>query len=97
MTEEDYLLLNDLKTNTQQLFKGFNVLENEKKLLEEKILNLKKEIEILEQEKSELSRRNEQLKVATQLLSQNEERQEAKQKINFLVREIDKCIALLNK
>jgi chromosome segregation ATPase len=97
MTEEDYLLLNDLKTNTQQLFKGFNVLENEKKLLEEKILNLKKEIEMLEQEKSELSRRNEQLKVATQLSSQNEERQEAKQKINFLVREIDKCIALLNK
>ncbi len=97
MTEEDHLLLKDLKTNTQQLFKGFNALENEKCLLEEKILNLKSEIKTLEQEKSELSRKNEQLKVATQLLSENEERQEAKQKINFLVREIDKCIALLNK
>jgi len=97
MTEEDHLLLKDLKTNTQQLFKGFNALENEKSLLEEKILNLKSEIKTLEQEKSELSRKNEQLKVATQLLSENEERQEAKQKINFLVREIDKCIALLNK
>ncbi len=97
MTDEDRLLLNDLKANTQQLFKDFNELENEKRLLEEKILNLKKEIEELEQEKSDLSRTNVKLKIATQLLSEKEESKEAKQKINFLVREIDKCIALLNK
>ncbi|MCY1723139.1 hypothetical protein OU798_22515 [Prolixibacteraceae bacterium Z1-6] len=97
MTEEDHLLLNNLKTNTQRLFKGFNVLENQKKLLDEKILSLKHEIKLLEKEKSELSRKNEKLKIATQLLSGNDERKEAKQKIDFLVREIDKCIALLNK
>ena len=97
MTEEDQLLLNDLKANTQQIFKEFNQLENEKNLLEKKILSLKNEIEILEQEKSELGRKNEQLKIATQLISINEDNREAKQKINFLVREIDKCIALLNK
>lgn len=97
MTEDDQLLLNDLKANTQQIFKGFNQLENEKKMLKEEILNLKNEIEKLEQEKSELGRRNEQLKIATQLISVNDDNREAKQKINFLVREIDKCIALLNK
>lgn len=97
MTEEDQLLLNDLKANTQQIFKEFNQLENEKSLLEEKILSLKNEIELLKQEKSEFGRRNEQLKIATQLLSVNDENKEAKQKINFLVQEIDKCIALLNK
>ena len=97
MTEEDQLLLNDLKANTQQIFKGFDQLEKEKNLLEEKILSLKNEIEKLEQEKSEMGRRNEQLKIATQLLSVNDENKEATQKINFLVREIDKCIALLNK
>lgn len=97
MTEEDKLLLNDLKANTQQIFKEFNRLENDKKMLEEKILSLKNEIEILEQQKSELGRKNEQLKIATQLLSANDGKREAKQKIDFLVREIDKCIALLNK
>lgn len=97
MTEEDQLLLNDLKANTQQIFKEFNQLENEKSLLEKKILSLKNEIELLKQEKSEFGRRNEQLKIATQLLSVNDENKEAKQKINFLVQEIDKCIALLNK
>jgi len=97
MTDEDRLLLTVLKANTQQLFRDFNELENEKRLLEEKILSLKKEIDELEQEKSDLSRTNVQLKIATQLLSEKEGSSEAKQKINFLVREIDKCIALLNK
>lgn len=97
MTDEDKLLLNDLKANTQQIFKEFNRLENDKEMLEEEILSLKNEIEILEQQKSELGRKNEQLKIATQLLSAKDGNREAKQKIDFLVREIDKCIALLNK
>ena len=97
MTEEDNLLLNDLKANTQRLFQEFRNLENETKLLENKVLDLKSEIELLEKEKSELSRKNEQLKIATHLLSGVDENREAKQKINKLVREIDKCIALLNR
>ncbi len=97
MTEEDRLLLVDLKTNMQRLFENFNELEKEKELLEEKILILKNDIDSLRKEKSELGRKNEQLKIATQLVSENDDKREAKQKINFLVREIDKCIALLNK
>lgn len=97
MTEEDNLLLNDLKANTQQLFQEFRILEKETKLLEEKVLDLKSEINLLEKDKSELSQKNEQLKIATHLLSGVDENREAKQKINRLVREIDKCIALLNE
>lgn len=97
MTEEDRLLLIELKANTQQLFKEFFSLKTEKKLLEEKVLALINDVELLEQEKSELGRKNEQLKIATHILSGVDENREAKQKINKLVREIDKCIALLNK
>jgi len=97
MTEEDRLLLVDLKNGTQQLFEAFSKLENEKVLLEEHILNLKHEIELLKQERLEMGRKNEQLKIATQILSKNDDNEVAKQKIDFLVREIDKCIALLNK
>lgn len=97
MTEEDNLLLNDLKANTGQLFQEFRKLENETKLLENKVLDLKSEIELLEKDKLELSQKNEQLKIATHLLSGVDENREAKQKINRLVREIDKCIALLNR
>jgi len=97
MTEEELLLLNNLKINVQQFFNEFANVENEKRVLEKNVLNLKHEIELLKQEKSELSRKNEQLRLATHLLSGVDENREAKQKINKLVREIDKCIALLNK
>ncbi len=97
MTDEELLLLNNLKINVRQFFIEFENIENEKKALEQNILVLKNEIELLKQEKSELSRKNEQLKLATHLLSGVDENREAKQKINKLVREIDKCIALLNK
>lgn len=97
MTEEEQLFLVDLKANTQQFFDVYNHLEAEKLQLENKVLLLNKEIEALKKEKSELNLKIEQLKIATHLLSGVDENREAKQKINKLVREIDKCIALLNK
>ena len=97
MTEEEQNLLNNLKINVQQFFKEFASVENEKIMLEKNVLNLKHEIELLKKEKSELSQKIEQLRLATHILSGVDENREAKQKINKLVREIDKCIALLNK
>lgn len=97
MTEEEQNLLNNLKDNVQQFFNDFASVENEKIVLENNVLDLKHEIELLEKEKSELSHKIEQLRLATHLLSGVDENREAKQKINKLVRDIDKCIALLNK
>ncbi|WP_163324167.1 hypothetical protein [Draconibacterium mangrovi] len=97
MTEEDHLLLNDLKRNTQQLFEKYNELEQKNKMLSEQVEDLKQEIELMEHEKVELGRSYEQLKVANRILSERDENGEAKQRIDFLIREIDKCIALLNR
>ena len=97
MTDEEQILLNNLKINVQQFFYEFTSIENEKIMLEKSVLKLKNEIELLQKEKNEISRKNEQLRLATHLLSGVDENREAKQKINKLVREIDKCIALLNK
>ena len=97
MTDEDRLLLVDLKANTKQLFQEFIQLETAKTELEEKITALQAQIQQLEKQHSALSQKNEQLKIATRILSGIDENREAKQKINLLVREIDKCIALLNR
>ncbi|MFV0589746.1 MAG: hypothetical protein ACK5M7_00040 [Draconibacterium sp.] len=97
MTEEDRLLLKELKTNVQQLFSSFKHLESENQLLHDEISKLRNKIGELEHEKSETGQKNEQLKIANQLLSAEQGNGEAKQKINILVREIDKCIALLNR
>jgi len=97
MTEEEQNLLKDLKKNVQQFFNEFANVENEKLVLEKNVLNLKHEIELLKKEKAELGQKIEQLRLATHILSGVDENREAKKKINKLVREIDKCIALLNK
>jgi archaellum component FlaC len=97
MTEEESVLLGNLNKNIQLLFNEFEGVENKNKMLEDEIERLKTEIELLKREKSELSQKNEQMKLATLILSGVDENREAKQKINKLIREIDKCIALLNK
>ncbi len=97
MTEEESVLLGNLNKNIRLLFNEFEGVENKTKMLENEIERLKGEIELLKKEKSELSQKNEQMKLATLILSGVDENREAKQKINKLIREIDKCIALLNK
>lgn len=97
MTEEERLFLVDLKSNTQRLFHEISGLESEKEQLEKQVVELNREIETQKQENSELSQKIEQLKLATHLLSGVDENKEARQKLNKLIREIDKCIALLNK
>jgi len=97
MTEEDRLFLDDLKANIQQLFREFGQLEAEKEQLEQNIAGLKVEIELLKQEIEITSKDNEKWKIANRILSGSDENREAKQKINKLIREIDKCIALLNR
>ena len=97
MTNEDILLLNDLKANVQQLFSEYNRINSEKEELRNSLLALQKEIESLKQEKLELSLKFENLKLAKQISSNEVNNGEARQRINKLVREIDKCIALLNK
>jgi phage shock protein A len=97
MTEEERLFLVDIKSNTRKLFHEITGLESDKERLGKQIDELNKEIEITKKENSELSQKIEQLKLATHLLSGVDENKEARLKLNKLVREIDKCIALLNK
>jgi len=97
MTDEDSLLLNELRANVERLFHDFNELEAENKLLIEKVAALKETIASLEEEKAELGRKNEKIRIANLLLAGSDKNSEAKRKINIIVREIDKCIALLNK
>lgn len=97
MTEEERLFLVDLKSNMQRLFVKITELESNKEQLAKHVLDLQKEIETRKQENSELSQKIEQLKLATHLLSGVDENREARHKLNKLIREIDKCISLLNK
>ena len=74
------------------------------KTLKEQSLNLKSRNEALERELNdreagmkELEKRYERVKLTGALLGDGENATEAKRKINDLVREIDNCIALLDR
>ena len=97
MTEEDRFLLSELRANTQRFFQEYEKLKAEKNVLKESILVLTQEIARLEQENADLSQKNEKVRLANRILGGKDKDGEASKKINSLVREIDKCIALLNK
>jgi hypothetical protein len=66
-------------------------------LLKEEKERLSEQISLLSISNQDLTKKVEDLKFAKSLAGANEDSHEAKIKINRLVREIDKCISLLNK
>ncbi len=97
MTDEDRLLLKEFKANVYRLFQEYERIKTDKKVLEDHMAALNRDIAILQDEKNVLSRENENIKLANHILAGKDKDGEAKRKINSLVREIDRCIALLNK
>jgi hypothetical protein len=96
MTDEDRLLLNELKASVHRLFQEYEKLKAENELLMGNLALLTGKISGLEHEKDDLIRENEKIRLANRILAGDDKDGEAKKRINKLVREIDKCIALLN-
>jgi predicted nucleic acid-binding Zn-ribbon protein len=97
MTGHGYDELNILNRRLDELLTRYSDLKNE-------IVNLKNEKEELRaalQEREnrirDLELKYERVKITGALLGEGENALEAKRKINELVREIDKCVALLNR
>jgi hypothetical protein len=97
MTERETVLLDEFKVKLDKLISLNLRLKNEKFVLVEEQFQLKEQIRLLALKNSELVKKEEDLKFAKSLLGAVDDSHEAKIKINRLVREIDKCIALLNK
>ena len=74
----------------QKMKAGHQLLKEENKRLDE-------QINLLTISNQDVTKKLEDLKFAKSLAGANEDSHEAKIKINRLVREIDKCISLLNK
>ena len=97
MTERETVLLDGFKVKLDKLINLNLRLKNEKLLLVEEQIQLKEQVRLLTLKNNELVKKEEDLKFAKSLLGAVDDSHEAKIKINRLVREIDKCIALLNK
>ena len=90
-------LLEDFRAKVKQIIAKHESLKQEKRQLVGKIGELEKTIGSLREENRLMEQKYENLKLARMLNVSDDESKDAKNRIQKLVREIDKCIALLNK
>jgi hypothetical protein len=94
--KEDLIL--SLKSKIKTIIDLYENQKNINKELENNNRELKEKLILLENKVGDVEEKYENLRLARALISPDEEgTHEAKIKVNRIVREIDKCIALLNR
>ena len=97
MTDQERNLLIDVKGKVKLIIARNESLKQEKDHLKGKIGDLEITINQLKEEISLLEQKYKNLRLAKMLAASDDENKDAKSKIQKIVREIDKCIAHLNK
>lgn len=95
--EQNINALDRLKKSVQELMNRYQQLEDINSELSKTVTDLNNQISVKEKEIEEINDKYKVLKMAKSLEGSSSENKEVKLKINEMVREIDKCIALLNK
>lgn len=95
MTAKEHELIQLLETRVGQLLQQDEALREQFRALEAKIAERDGQIAELERQKQEMRAQYDNLKVARILELSDSDTRNARQKINRLVRDVDKCIALL--
>lgn len=97
MADNPRRVLDALRAHIQEVMRRCNVLKREKEELEKRIEEQKNIIEILQKDLSEINIKYENLLTAKGLALGEGDIKMARSRISKLVREIDKCISLLNE
>jgi len=97
MNAEQKELLNDLQTKVKHLMALHKELLQENNHLHVREDELKQQLQERDEEVKFLKNKYNKLKLAKSISATAGDSHEAKIKINRIVREIDKCVALLNR
>ncbi|MGZ2368221.1 hypothetical protein ACXR6G_00360 [Ancylomarina sp. YFZ004] len=90
-------IVSELRGQISRLIALYQDLKLEKDKLVHEKMDLLEQVEILSKENEEFKHQYDTLKLAKTFAVNTGDSQQAKNKISQIVREIDKCIALLNK
>lgn len=90
-------LIGGFKQKFEKFVYLYKELKSENQRIKAENADLKKELELKENELVEIRKKLETNDLAKTFLASSDNGQEAKLKINRIVREIDNCIALLNR
>ena len=96
MTEEDRKLIGSFEGKLRHLMFLFDELKQENADLKLLLTQKDKELKQLELSRKELEARYTDLKVARTISLYDKDIKDTKQRLTSLVREVDKCIALLS-
>jgi hypothetical protein len=97
MTERETFILKELKNKLDKLIDLHLKAKNENIRLLGELASMEERIRVLTLQNEELVKKHENLKLAKSLVGADADSRNAKNKINKIVREIDQCIAMLNK
>ena len=97
MTEEDRKLISSFEGKLRHFMFLYDELKQENADLKHLLMQKEQEILQLEQSKKELEVQFTDLKMARTLSLYDKDIKDTKQRLSGLVREIDRCIALLNE
>ena len=90
------VLLNKVGEKIEKLIDSHSLLTQENKILLEQKENLLQEISLLKSNIKNLNHRLNEVVISNSFQNNQNDNVLAKKKINMFLREIDKCIALLN-
>jgi chromosome segregation ATPase len=97
MSDQGLEELTLLNKKVEELFEKYNDLRTKNGDLMKENDTLKRYLQERDEKVKELEIKYERIKISGALMGEGESAVEAKQKINELVREIDRCVALLNR
>jgi regulator of replication initiation timing len=89
--------LSEIRIKVENLLQENRLLKNENESMRDRIEGLERTVELQKNTLSELTEQNKLIKLAKNLNPEDSNTEEIKNKVNELIREIDRCIDLLNE
>jgi chromosome segregation ATPase len=86
-----------LQSRIRQLIERYDEVKRTNELLSRERSELKEQIRLEQERLRDFQEKYNKLKISKALIESSEDLHDAKLKVNRMVREIDKCIALLNR
>ena len=97
MAENKDQVLEEVKAKLEQLISSYEMCLEANSMLTSEMEDLRTRLDKRNAEYEELQKRFETLKIARSIGETPEGKKEARARINAIVREVDHCIALLNR
>lgn len=96
MSIEGQIITGKLKGHIEQMISKYELALSDNISLKEQLLRVTNELELKDNKIKELEQKVEQMQLADAFAASTDDVREAKKRIGRIVKEIDKCISMLN-